>query len=225
MGDDQFFDDRHDPDAASAARTRAEAMGIPPALGRKRRVSDEAAGGARDTGTPVPARRERRADQKAGRQLEAAEEALEKARTEARENVDKYVRLAAELDNVRRRHRQEQADQLQHANAELLTQLLPVVDNFHRALEHAPAIEGDAGGQWVNGVTMVLRQLEEILAAAGVEVIDAVGEDFDPNVHQAVMAEASDDHEDGKVIGELQRGYRLHDRVLRPSMVKVSRRA
>jgi molecular chaperone GrpE len=230
--------DRRDIEAEDRRRTRAEAMGIPPSVGRRARP-DRPPLDPRD-GLSLPAdvdstepaasqRRERRseprADKQLGRQLEAAEEALESARAEARETTDKYVRLAAELDNVRRRHRQEQADQMQYANAELLTQLLPVVDNFHRALEHAPAVEGDAGGQWVNGVTMVLRQLEEILAAAGVEPIDAVGEDFDPAFHQAVMAEDSDEHEEGKVIGELQRGYRLRDRVLRPSMVKVSRRA
>ncbi|MEA2646887.1 MAG: molecular chaperone GrpE [Chloroflexota bacterium] len=240
-------DDRHEGPRDRRRPTRAEAMGIPPSIGRRPRPDERppldprdglgmpADGDRADAGAPAapgPARRERRAQPPADgraekemrRHLEAAEEALEIARAEARETNDRYVRLAAEMDNVRRRHRQEQADQLQHANGELLTRLLPVVDNFHRALEHAPAIEGDAGGQWVNGVTMVLRQLEEILAAAGVEPIAAVGEDFDPAVHQAVMAEESEEHDDGKVIDELQRGYRLHDRVLRPSMVKVSRR-
>src|SRR5437879_6327758 len=72
------------------------------------------------------------------RQLDALEEALEEARTERAEAKDNYVRLAAELDNLRKRHRQEQADQLQYGNAELITRLLPVLDNFHRALEHAP---------------------------------------------------------------------------------------
>lgn len=156
--------------------------------------------------------------------LDAAEEALEKARHEAKENAEKHVRLAAEIDNLRKRHRQEQAERLQYANSELINRLLPVVDNFHRALEHAPdAGEAEAPQEWVAGLTMVLRQLEDLLEAEGVKPIDAVGHDFDPNLHQAVMAEPSDEHEEGKVIAEMQKGYTLHDRVLRPSMVKVAR--
>ena len=158
------------------------------------------------------------------RQLDSLEEALEEARKERVEANDNYLRLAAELDNLRKRHRQEQADQLQYGNAELITRLLPVLDNFHRALEHAPeATGGETPQEWVAGLTMVLKQLEDLLAAEGVHPIDAVGQEFDPNLHQAVMAEPSDEHAEGTVTGEMQRGYMLRDRVLRPSMVKVAR--
>ena len=172
---------------------------------------------------------ERRSTKRGGdadvrKQMQAAEEAIEKARAEARENADKYVRLAAEMDNLRKRHRQEQANQLQYANSELIIKLLPVLDNFYRALEHAPdAAEGEAPQEWISGLTLVLRQLEDLLAAEGVSPIESVGADFDPNLHQAVIAEPSDEHDEGKVIGELQRGYMLHDRVIRPSLVKVAR--
>ena len=157
------------------------------------------------------------------RMLEAAEEALEEARAAANESSDKYVRLAAEMDNIRRRHRQEQADQLQYANSELITKLLPVLDNFHRALDHAPeGVEGPAE-QLRSGLLMIVKQFEDILESEGVRPIETEGQFFDPNLHQAVTAEPSSDYEEGQVIAELQRGYTLHDRVLRPSLVKVSR--
>jgi molecular chaperone GrpE len=182
------------------ARTRAETMGIAPAVGKGTRTGDRAG-----------------KDQK--RQLEALEEALEAARAEARQAQDNYLREAAELENIRRRHRQEQVERLQYGNAELIAKLLPVVDNFHRALEHAP--EGDR--QLVDGLLMILRQFEDVLASEGVEPIEALGKRFDPNMHQAVIAEPSPEHEDETITAELQKGYRMRERVLRPSLVKVAR--
>ena len=157
------------------------------------------------------------------KQLEAAEEALEEARAAVKENTDNYVRMAAEMDNMRRRHRQEQADQLQYANSELITKLLPVLDNFHRALDHAPeGVEGPTE-QLRSGLLMVVKQFEDILESEGVRPIEAEGQFFDPSLHQAVTAEPSEEYEEGQIIAELQRGYTLHDRVLRPSLVKVAR--
>jgi molecular chaperone GrpE len=190
-------------DAAPRARTRAEEMGIPPiwAVGGEKGKSKELR-----------------------KQLEAAEEALESARRESRDANEKYLRTAAEMENMRRRHQKDRQDQLLYGNAELITRILPLLDNFHRALDHAPeSAESDpVVQQWVQGLQLVVRQFEEILAGAGVEPIEAVGRSFDPSEHQAVMAEPSDQHEDGQVIAELQRGYRLRDRVLRPTMVKVA---
>ena len=188
-------------------RTRAEAMGIGPDLPHKTREGAPAGKPSRD----------------AREQLEVAEKELEAARAEARESADRHLRLAAEMDNMRRRHRQEQADRLQYGNAELITRLLPVLDNFHRALDHAPEdLEGPAE-QLRNGLLMVVKQFDDMLASEGVTPIETEGKFFDPNLHQAVLAEASPDHEEGQIISELQRGYTLHDRVLRPSMVKVAR--
>ena len=195
------------PERRQRARTRAEAMGIGPDLSHKPREDAPAGKPGRD----------------AREQLAAVEKALEAARAEARESADRHLRLAAEMDNMRRRHRQEQADQLQYANAELITKLLPVLDNFHRALDHAPeGVEGPTE-QLRGGLLMVVKQFEDILESEGVRPIETEGKFFDPNLHQAVIAEPSADHEEGQIIAELQRGYTLHDRVLRPSMVKVAR--
>lgn len=158
------------------------------------------------------------------KQLAAAEEALESARTDARDAHEKYLRAAAEMENMRRRHQQDRTDQVLYGNADLILRILPLLDNFHRALEHVPesAIEDPALKPWVSGLLMVVRQFEDVLQGVGVEGIEAVGKQFDPSMHQAVMSEPSEEHEDGQVIAELQRGYRLRDRVLRPSMVKVA---
>jgi molecular chaperone GrpE len=158
------------------------------------------------------------------RELFEAIDRVKTAEESAEEANEKYLRLAAEFENLRKRHRQEQLERLQYANSELLVKLLPLLDNFDRALEHAPTREG-AGAieQWVNGMLLVERQFRELLESEGVVPIESVGQQFDPNFHQAVMADPSPDHEDGTITQELQRGYTLHDRVLRPSMVKVAR--
>jgi molecular chaperone GrpE len=200
-------DKRPTPERRQRARTRAEAMGIGPDLPQR-------AQGEAPAGKPSRDARD---------QLQAAEKALEAARAEARESADRHLRLAAEMDNMRRRHRQEQLDRLQYGNAELITKLLPVLDNFHRALDHAEEGVGGPVEQLRNGLLMVVKQFEDILASEGVTPIETEGKFFDPNLHQAVLAEASPDHEEGQIISELQRGYTLHDRVLRPSMVKVAR--
>lgn len=153
------------------------------------------------------------------------EERLQAAESRATEAEDRRMRAAAEMDNMRKRHRQEQADRLQFANSELVTKLLPVLDNFERALDHAPA-EPDEDGpltQWVSGLRLVERQLRDLLESEGVVGIEALGQRFDPAFHQAVVSEPSAEFEEGTVIGELQRGYVMNDRVLRPSLVKVAR--
>ena len=192
------------PPDESAEQSRVEQMGIPPLW------AVSGSGGAKT--------------RELKKQLTAAEEALEAARAQERQAREQYLRLAAEMDNMRKRHQQERQDQLFYGNAELITRILPLLDNFHRALEHAPegATDDPAVKSWVDGLLLVVKQFEDILAAMGVEPIVSVGEQFDPALHQAVMAEPSDDHEEGQVIAELQRGYRLRDRVLRPSMVKVA---
>jgi molecular chaperone GrpE len=105
------------------------------------------------------------------------------------------------------------------ANATLIGKLLAVLDDFDRALEHVPE---DVHEGWVDGVRLVERKLRGVLESEGVTPIEALGQEFDPTIHEAVVHEDTADHPDNEVIGELQRGYRLYDRVLRPSLVKVA---
>ena len=148
--------------------------------------------------------------------LRAKIEALE---GEAKEASNRYLRLAADFDNYKKRVRQEQADSTQLANADLIARLLPVVDNFHRVIESAPDGVDEA---WLKGIQLTLAQLDELLVSQGVSAIDAVGQLFDPTLHEAIGHEESDQPED-TVVSEVRRGYRLRDRVVRPALVRVAR--
>jgi len=145
---------------------------------------------------------------------------IEQLEAEAEEASKRYLRLAADFDNYKKRARQEQADLVRSANAELIGKLLPVVDNFHRVIETAPESADDA---WVKGVELTLQQLDDLLAAQGVKPIDAVGQPFDPSLHEAIGHEESDEHPEDTVVSEVRRGYRLNDRVVRPALVRVAR--
>lgn len=176
---------------------------------------------ASSAGDPEPAIDSRSADP-ADPQAQprgAADAELQAAREEAQATFARYQRLAADFENYKRRTRQELADRTQYANEELVTRLLPILDNFRRALDHAP--QGIDPG-WFNGIKLVARQFEEILQAQGLSQIPALGEKFDPNQHEAIASEETDEHEEGTVVEEMQPGYRLHDRVLRPTLVKVA---
>ena len=144
---------------------------------------------------------------------------LAAARDEAQATFARYQRLAADFENYKRRTRQDLAERTQYANEELLRKLLPVLDNFKRALDHAP--EG-VDEKWFEGIQLIARQFEDVLAAQGLAQIPAMGEKFDPSRHEAIAREETDAHEEGTVVEEMQPGYRLHDRVLRPTLVKVA---
>src|SRR5438046_7402637 len=150
--------------------------------------------------------------------LEAKIAELESAMAEAK---DRHLRLAADFDNYKKRSRQEQLETIQHASAELIGRLLPVLDDLRSALEHKPAGVDEA---WSKGLELGVRKLEEALSAHGLEPIASVGARFDPKFHEAVGHEESEEHPEDTVVSELRRGYRIRDRVVRPSLVKVSRR-
>lgn len=145
---------------------------------------------------------------------------IEELATQLEEANDRRLRLAADFDNYKKRSRQEQLDTMRYANATLAERLLPVLDDASLALSHAP--EGVDEG-WLKGVRLTFQKLEEILGGAGVERIEAVGSPFDPKLHEAVGSEETADHPEDTVVTELRRGYRMHDRVLRPALVKVAR--
>jgi molecular chaperone GrpE len=147
------------------------------------------------------------------------EDALEEARAQSDENLRAWQRAAADHSNYRRRVEDERETVAHFANALLISKLLSVLDDFDRALENVPPNTDDS---WVDGVRLVERKLRNVLEAEGVTPIEAAGMQFDPNLHEAVVHEETADHPDNQVIGELQRGYRLHDRVLRPALVRVA---
>jgi molecular chaperone GrpE len=133
---------------------------------------------------------------------------------------DRWVRKTAEFDNYRRRIERERREQADQAVVDLLQELLLVVDDFDRALE---VDAGEDIAAYRKGVDLIQGKLHDLLRKQGLKPIDALGTDFDPNIHQAVMHEVSPEHREGEVIGELRKGYVLNDRLLRPAMVKVAK--
>jgi len=133
---------------------------------------------------------------------------------------DRLLRKTAEFDNYRKRIERERRQQAEHAVTDLLLELLPVVDDFDRALT---ADADDSSASYRKGVELIHTKLHDLLRKLGVRPIEAIGENFDPNLHQAVAHETSPGHRDGEVIGEMQRGYTIGDRLLRPAMVKVAK--
>jgi molecular chaperone GrpE len=133
---------------------------------------------------------------------------------------DRLLRATAEFDNYRKRIERERREHADHAIVNLLQELLLVVDDFDLALT---VDAGDSAGAYKKGIELIDAKLHELLRKQRVKPIEALGADFDPNIHQAVMHEASPGHRDGEVIEELRRGYMLGDRLLRPAMVKVAK--
>lgn len=152
--------------------------------------------------------------------VEAVETELANAKRERDEYQDRLLRKAAEFDNYRKRVERERREQADQAVVDLLLELLLVVDDFDRAL----AVEPPKGaGAYKKGVELIHTKLNEVLRKQRVQPIDALGTDFDPNRHQAVIHESSPGHRDGEVIGELRRGYMRGDRLLRAALVKVAK--
>lgn len=129
----------------------------------------------------------------------------------------KYLRLMADFQNYKRRTEKEKSDIYAFANEKIVSELLNVIDNFERALD-----AGNEGDSFVEGMNLIFKQLQGVLEKAGVVEIEALGQDFDPNFHHAVLTEDSAEYESGKVTAVLQKGYLLNDKVIRPSMVKVA---
>jgi len=140
---------------------------------------------------------------------------------EAEEHYDRLLRLAADLENIKKRQEREVAELRQFANENLLKELLPVLDNLERAQEHGR--QSEAPEALMEGLDLVNQDFLKVLARFGVTPIDCVGERFDPAYHHAVMEEEAPEVEDQTVLKELQKGYLLQNRLLRPAMVVVSR--
>ena len=162
---------------------------------------------------PTPSRLE------LAQRIEELERELGETKARAEEHLYNWQRSAADFSKYKRRTEDERSQLGQFSNAILIGKLLAVLDDFDRALESVPA---EAHDPWIEGVKLVERKLRGVLESEGVSPIDAVGQSFDPNLHEAVAHEDTTEHSDNEVIGEVQRGYRLHDRVIRPSLVRVA---
>lgn len=147
---------------------------------------------------------------------------IEAARAEASNNWDLYLRERADLENARKRHQRDKEDALRFANDRLLKEMIPVLDNLERAVSHAGQSDNNNQGL-LEGVNMTISQFRKALEDFGVKPINAVGEPFDPNMHQAMGQVESAEQVPNTVVTEFQRGYLLHNRLLRPSLVMVAK--
>ncbi|HVH87050.1 MAG TPA: nucleotide exchange factor GrpE [Terriglobales bacterium] len=134
--------------------------------------------------------------------------------------LDRLARLQAEFENTRKRYLREQADFREYATADAVKTFLPVLDNFNLALRSQPSEAADPALR--SGIELIRKQMEDALARLGVQAVPAQGQTFDPRVHEAIEMVKSSDHADHEIIEELQRGYKLKDRLLRPAMVRVA---
>lgn len=159
-------------------------------------------------------------------ELQRAETEMGSAATERQDLLDKVMRLQADFGNYRKRVERERSDTYHRTVGEVVAKLLPVVDNFHRALDaqtSAGAVESEEFRHFVQGIQLIEKQLSDILQSYGVEPVETIGHQFNPHIHEAIATEESDRFEPETVTEEIVRGYRLGDKLLRPAMVKVAK--
>lgn len=154
-------------------------------------------------------------------ELEALRQELEKAKAQAAEYLEGWQRARAEFANYKKRNEQERQELSKLANATLITRLLPIFDDFERAFQTLP--RSLLNLTWIDGIALIYRKLQAILEAEGLTLIETEGQSFDPLLHEAVTYEESAEHDEGQIIGEVQKGYKLGDRVLRPALVRVAK--
>jgi len=153
--------------------------------------------------------------------VEALQQEIQDLRTKADEYLDGWQRSRAEFANYKKRMERDQALAYQSAAASIFKRFLEVLDDLDRALVNRP-LQGE-GAAWAEGIDLVYRKFYAILEAEGVNVMEAEGEFFDPNLHEAITQEDSDEHESGQVIAVVKNGYMIGDKVLRPALVRVAR--
>jgi molecular chaperone GrpE len=173
-----------------------------------------------EDGVPA-ATQEEQPSEDAQSRIQELESALVRATEEAKGNHDRLLRERADLENFKKRAAREREEVARHGNEAMVRDLLPMIDNLERAIDHAST--GDNGQSLVDGVRLVLNGILDVLERHGVTRIAALGERFDPARHEAMEQVESDDHEPNTVVREHQRGYKLHDRLIRAALVGVSK--
>jgi len=155
--------------------------------------------------------------------LKVMEARLESMEQESKDSHDRFLRVSAEFENYKKRAAREMNDFRKFANESFVKAMLPVVDNLDRAIESS-SDDDHSNSSVVEGVNMTLKEILKIFEQFGVKPFESLGKTFDPALHQAVMQEESDDHPEKTILNELEKGYMMHDRLLRPAMVVVSKK-
>ena len=211
--------------------SKKQPEGAVESLSEEMTVTEEAGQEEKTEGSPAPeetpAEAEPRPEQDEGPTEEVDElttlrQELEEQEAKAAEYLDGWQRARAEFANYKKRIEKEQEDIVKFANGVFIARLLPVIDDFERAFQTLPP--NLMGMTWLEGIALIQRKLQMLLEQEGVTAIETEGQMFDPALHQAVTHEESEEHEEGQIIGEVQKGYKMGDKVLRPSLVRVAKR-
>jgi molecular chaperone GrpE len=181
--------------------------------------TEETTGG--QTTPELDQRESKRPLKKARKKQENFIQKLDEKDKEAKENYDRWLRAVAELENYKKRMAKEKLDLSKYANEQLIKEILPIVDNLERAIKHSNNQKGSKALD--DGVKMTAKQLITVLEKFGIKQIEALNEPFDPNFHEAIMQLESQEHEENIVVRELEKGYLLHDRLIRPAKVAISK--
>ncbi len=155
------------------------------------------------------------------KEIEALKKKLEEKEKEVKENYDRFLRMAADLENFRKRAAREKEDYIKFANEDLVRAIIPFIDNLERAVNHAEKVKDAAA--MIEGVRLTIQQVLQALNRFGVSSFESVGQPFDPARHEAMMMVETKEHEPNQVVEEFQKGYLLGDRLLRPATVSVSK--
>lgn len=153
-------------------------------------------------------------------ELELLQEELQKKTEEAQKHYDQYLRSLAEVENMRKRTQRDKEEYIKYAHVSIIKKLLPIIDDLNRGIKAAQQTRDF--DTLSKGVEMTAKNLQDLLKSEGVTEIECMGKPFDPQFHEPLMVEPSHEHPENTVIEELSKGYTLHDRLLRPSLVKVS---
>ena len=211
--------------------SKKQPEGAVESLSEEMTVTEEAGQEEKTEGSPVPeetsAEAEPRPEQDEGPTEEVDElttlrQELEEQEAKAAEYLDGWQRARAEFANYKKHIEKEQEDIVKFANGAFIARLLPVIDYFERAFQTLPP--NLMGMTWLEGIALIQRKLQMLLEQERVTVIETEGQMFDPTLHQAVTHEESEEHEEGQIIGEVQKGYKMGDKVLRPSLVRVAKK-
>ena len=154
--------------------------------------------------------------------IKELEKTIEQKDNEIKELNDKYLRLYAETENMQKRLEREKKDFLEYANESVLKDLLPIIDNIERAIEHSE--KNSNIEDFIKGIELTLSSFLKVLEKYGVKPVDALHKPFDPNFHEAMQVQETDEYEPNTVVQQLQKGYTFKERLLRPSLVIVSKK-
>ncbi len=187
----------------------------------KERVDPEKGNGGLSENLTGPSSDREGTGEGGNRECDDLKKRLEEKEKEAKENYDRFLRMAADFENYKKRAAKEKEDYIKFGNEDLIKAVLPFIDNLERAVTHAEKV--NETGVMIEGVRLILQQILQALNKFGLSSFESVGKPFDPNMHEAMLVVETDQQEPNQVVEEFQRGYLLRDRLLRPATVSVSK--